>query len=135
MVRSGSTFPDQVRGRALELFPGDTPVVDLLLDQRVAAGIGNVYKSEVLFVTRRSPLLQLHDLTREDIYELYRTAGVLLNENLTGGVRRTRPDDGHGPLWVYGRAARPCLICGTAVRRDRLGRNPRSTYWCPGCQG
>jgi endonuclease VIII len=127
--------PDRLWGRALELLPGDTPVVDLLLDQRVAAGIGNVYKSEVLFLTRCSPLLRLHDLSCADISALYRTAGGLLNENLTGGPRRTRPgDDGRGLLWVYGRAARPCLRCGTPVRRERLGRNPRSTYWCPACQ-
>lgn len=132
---AGEAFdPERLWDRVLELLPADTPVVDLLLDQRVAAGIGNVYKSEVLFVTRRSPLLRLRDMSHMDINELYRTAGCLLNGNLTGGPRRTRPDDGRGPLWVYRRAAQPCLICGTPVRRDELGRNPRSTYWCPNCQ-
>ena len=53
--------PEGLRRRALELLPSETPVVDLLLDQRVASGIGNVYKSEVLFLTRRSPLLRMAD--------------------------------------------------------------------------
>ena len=126
---------DRIWGRALELLPGDTAVTDLLLDQRVAAGIGNVYKCEVLFATRQSPRLRLRHLTRADFFVLYRTAGVLLNGNLTGGPRRTRPnDDGRGWLWVYGRAAQPCLVCGTPICRAALGVNPRSTYWCQVCQ-
>lgn len=128
--------PDQLWDRARELLPGDTPVVDLLLDQRVAAGIGNVYKSEVLFLARRSPFLRLLDLRPSDVTQLYNIAARLLNQNLQGGPRRTRPaDDRQGRLWVYGRAARPCLTCGTPIRRATLGRAPRSTYWCPACQG
>lgn len=127
--------PERLRGRALELLRADTPIVDLLLDQRVAAGIGNVYKSEVLFITRRSPLLRLHDLCHSDFFELYSTAGCLLKKNLCGGPRRTRwPDDGRGLLWVYGRAGLPCLTCGATIQRGLLGGHPRSTYWCPGCQ-
>lgn len=131
----GAFDPALLWARALELLPGDTWVTDLLLDQRVAAGIGNVYKSEVLFVTRHSPLLRLCHLTLADFSQLYRTAGVLLNENLTGGPRRTRPNnDGRGWLWVYGRAAQPCLVCGTFICRAALGVNLRSTYWCRVCQ-
>lgn len=127
--------PERLLERALELLGADTPVVDLLLDQRVAAGIGNVYKSEVLFITRRPPLLRLGDLSHTNFCELYSIAGCLLKKNLGGGSRRTRwPDDGRGLLWVYGRAGLPCLTCGAPIRRDLLGRRPRSTYWCPGCQ-
>jgi endonuclease-8 len=127
--------PERLRGRALEILRADTPVVDLLLNQRVAAGIGNVYKCEVLYITRRSPLLRLHDLSHTDFLELYSIAECLLKKNLSGGPRRTRwPDDGRGLLWVYGRAGLSCLTCGATIRRDFLGRHPRSTYWCPGCQ-
>jgi endonuclease VIII len=126
---------ERLRARALTLIPPEAPVVDVLLDQRVACGIGNVYKSEVLFIARRSPLLSLGDLTPEDFAELYLTAARLLRCNLGGGPRITRPiADGRGPLWVYGRRGLPCLVCGAPVRRGRLGRNPRSTYWCPVCQ-
>ena len=131
----GNPDPVLVHRRALELLPADTPVVDLLLDQRAACGIGNVYKSETLFITRRSPLLRLADLGPEDIADLYLTAARLIQRNLGGGPRVTREvQDGRGILWVYGRAGLPCLVCGTPVQRERLGRNPRSTYWCPDCQ-
>lgn len=126
---------DLLRARALALNPPETPLVDLLLDQRVACGIGNVYKSEVLFLGRRAPLQPLGGLTSADFSDLYGTAARLLRRNLGGGPRITREvPDGRGPLWVYGRAGLPCLVCGSRVRRDRLGRNPRSTYWCPDCQ-
>lgn len=127
---------DQICGRALALHSRNSPLVDLLLDQRVACGIGNVYKSEVLFLTRRWPLLALKDLNPQDLADLYETAARLLRRNLGGGPRVTREvPDGRGPLWVYGRAGLPCLVCGSLLRRERLGRIPRSTYWCPACQG
>lgn len=112
-----------------------TPLVDLLLDQRVAAGIGNVYKSEVLFLERRAPLRRVQDLTADALLALYRRAAALLAENLGGGPRTTRfSADGRGRLWVYGRANLPCRRCGAAVRREPLGMQPRSTYWCERCQ-
>jgi endonuclease-8 len=113
----------------------DTPLVDLLLDQRIACGIGNVYKSEVLFLTRRAPLQPIGELAIRDFDEIYGAAASLLRRNLTGGPRVTREiPDGRGLLWVYGRAGLPCLICGTRLMRGRLGTYPRSTYWCPACQ-
>jgi endonuclease VIII len=127
--------PESLYRRALDLLPQRTPVVDLLLDQRVACGIGNIYKSEVLFIARRSPFLRMDDLEPGDWSELYGTAGRLLRANLGSGPRVTREvQDGRGTLWVYGRAGLPCLVCGAGVRRERIGVNPRSTYWCPVCQ-
>jgi endonuclease-8 len=138
LTRTGlgmSLDPDALWGRAEELLAHNTPIVDVLLDQRVAAGIGNVYKSEVLFLTRRSPLLRLQDLGPEDLAGLYRMASRLLNENLRGGPRVTRRiQDGRGLVWVYGRVGLPCLVCGVPIRRQRLGAHQRSTYWCPDCQ-
>jgi endonuclease VIII len=127
--------PGLLRARAEGLLSAQTWLVDLLLDQRVACGIGNVYKSEILFLTRRAPLMRIADLSPGDWSALYGTAARLLRANLGGGGRVTREvSDGRGPLWVYGRAGLPCLDCGGAVRRERLGLNPRSTYWCPACQ-
>lgn len=127
--------PEDLARRALGLLPAAAWVTDLLLDQRVASGIGNVYKSEVLFMTRRSPLLRLADLGPADWSALYGTAARLLRANLAGGPRITRPGaDGRGTLWVYRRAGLGCFACGQPVQRAPLGRNPRSTYWCPVCQ-
>lgn len=121
--------------RALTLLDPSVEVTDLLLDQRIASGIGNVYKSEVLFLEGCSPRARLGELSIERLTALYRTAGRLLMENLGGGPRTTRRvPDGRGILWVYGRAGLECLRCGMPIERAMLGRMPRSTYWCARCQ-
>ncbi len=121
--------------RAREFLDGGDPIVDALLDQRIAAGIGNVYKSEVLFIERRHPLTPLAALSDPAVARLYRLAARLLRANLHGGRRVTRAvADGAGRLWVYGRGGRPCHECGAKVRSERLGRDHRGTYWCPRCQ-
>lgn len=112
-----------------------TVVTDLLLDQRPASGIGNVYKSEVLFLEAVHPLRRAAELEVNLVRSLYERAHDLLRANLAGGFRETRdPADGRGRLWVYERADAECLRCGDAVRTARLGRDHRSTYWCPTCQ-
>ncbi|MCU0836200.1 MAG: Fpg/Nei family DNA glycosylase [Chromatiaceae bacterium] len=136
--------PDLTRGvpdgvalvaRARGLLAPDAWLADVLLDQRVASGIGNVYKCEVLFLRGQHPMRRLGETPDEELAELYALAGELLRRNLGGGPRVTRwPADGRGRLWVYGRGGQPCLRCQAEIRRDRLGRNPRSTYWCPQCQ-
>jgi len=121
--------------RARDLLAPETRLVDLLLDQRVASGIGNVYKCEVLFLSRQSPRQRLGEVPNVMLEAMYGLAAELLRRNLAGGPRVTRfIGDGRGDLWVYGRADRPCFRCGTRVRRDPIGDNPRSTYWCPLCQ-
>ena len=128
--------PAELARRARALLGPDAPVIDLLLDQRVAAGIGNVYKNEVLFVERVDPFVKLGDLDDAVLERLYATARRLLTVNLRGGPRATRSGrDGRGALWVYRRSARPCHACGTPIRSMRAGRGRRSTYWCPRCQG
>lgn len=127
--------PEVLMHRALERLLPDTLAVDLLLDQWVACGIGNIYKCEVLFLEGCHPRTRLSELDLERLSRLYGTAGRLLRRNLDGGPRITREaEDGRGRLWVYRRAGRPCFRCGTPVLREMLGSRPRSTYWCPGCQ-
>lgn len=126
---------DALLKRARGIPSTDTEVTDLLLDQRIASGIGNVYKSEVLFLERCAPRARVGDLNDDTLAALYRTAERLLKNNLGGGPRVTRTtDDGRGILWVYGRDRRPCLRCGVRVERAYLGRYLRPTYWCPSCQ-
>lgn len=127
--------PAMLHARACELLVPETELTDLLLDQRIASGIGNVYKSEVLFIERYAPRVRLADVGQDDIAALYGTAARLLKANLGGGPRVTRSiQDGRGILWVYDRAGLGCLRCGGRVVRESLGRRPRSTYWCPQCQ-
>jgi endonuclease-8 len=113
----------------LAALPPDTQLGSALLDQRVAAGIGNVFKSETCWAERVSPftpIAELDDSTRRRIYE---TARAQLMSNRTT-PRRTTYGSG---LAVYGKARRPCPRCGTSIaaRRDDAGR---TTYWCPRCQ-
>jgi endonuclease-8 len=127
--------PTRLVARARELLEAETPLADVLLDQRIAAGIGNVYKSELLFLEGLAPTRRLSETSDAQLGSMYQRAAELLAANTEGGPRRTR-DVGHdgGTLWVYGRADHPCLHCGTPVRRALLGRHQRSTYWCPTCQ-
>ena len=112
---------------------------DLLLDQRVAAGIGNVYKSEVLFESRIHPRTRVGDLDAETLRGVFEKAAQLMRLNLltrrrTAVPLRRRPRPSSQRLWVYGRAGRPCLDCGTRIERFLQGDMARSTYFCPTCQ-
>ncbi|MGZ5328684.1 MAG: Fpg/Nei family DNA glycosylase [Actinomycetota bacterium] len=121
---------DTVIGR-LASVDAATPVGAVLLDQRVAAGVGNVYRAEVLWACRVDPWTRLGTLSGEATRELYTTAARLLQANLTiRGPRRTVPEG----LAVYERAGRPCRRCGTSIRVASIGDPPRSAWWCPSCQ-
>ena len=122
---------DEVVARARRLATPDTEVGELLLDQRVAAGIGNVYKSDVCFLERVDPRTPVAALDAATLTALYTRAHRLLRANLGTGPRRTVPEG----LAVYGRAGRPCRRCRTPIERFVQGGTlPRSTYWCPRCQ-
>ncbi len=126
---------ERIAARARELLAPDALLADVLLDQRVACGIGNVYKSEVLFLEGQPPSRRLGETTDQDLEGLYRRAADLLGQNLGGGPRVTRRvADGRSTLWVYRRRGLPCLRCGAQIEGADLGRIPRSTYWCPRCQ-
>jgi len=121
-----------------------TEIGEVLLNQRVLAGIGNVYKSEVLFACRVNPFVAAGTLDEAAVRNLVETAKKFLRVNAssdlaamttyTGFRRTTRRDDPGQRLWVYGRARQPCRRCGTPIRVRAQGGNARLTYWCPGCQ-
>jgi endonuclease-8 len=119
---------EAVLARLASLDP-DTELAAALLDQRVAAGIGNVFKSEVCWAERISPFATIAELDVPTRRRIYETAHLQLTSNLTTGHRTTY---GRG-LAVYRRAGRRCPRCGDKIisRRDRAAR---STYWCPRCQ-
>jgi endonuclease-8 len=107
-----------------------TPIGVALLDQRVASGVGNVYRSEVLWASRVDPFRPVGEVATEQRRELLVTAARMLRANLGGGRRETVP----GGLAVYDRAGRSCRRCAVAIRTRRLGEQARSVWWCPGCQ-
>jgi len=103
---------------------------EVLLDQRVANGVGNVYKSEVCWACHLDPATPLVGVPSELRRELIEKAARLLQANLGSGPRQTVV----GGLAVYGRKGRACRRCGTPIRTNRQGEFARVTYWCPTCQ-
>ena len=109
----------------------DRSIAEALLDQRNLAGIGNLYKSEVLFLRGIWPWRPVADIGGLDA--LVGLAQRLLKSNVgrwtqatTGSLRKGEEN------WVYGRAGRPCRRCGTLIQRQEQGE--RITFWCPRCQ-
>ncbi len=107
-----------------------TEIGDALLDQRVAAGIGNVYRNEALFACGVHPATPLGEVDAETRRCLYETAAGQLQANL-GRWRRVTHGDG---VAVYDRAGQGCVQCLDRIRVDRIGTQRRVTYWCPTCQ-
>jgi endonuclease-8 len=121
---------------------GDWTIAEALLDQRVLAGVGNVYKCEVLFLHATDPWLRVIEVNPDTRDGLLATAVRLLRANAAVGSSPVRTTTGDGPgrpnadrLNVYGRAGRACPRCKSRVRVAAQGAQARLTYWCPGCQG
>jgi endonuclease-8 len=108
---------------------------DLLLDQSVLAGVGNVLKAEVLFLEGIDPRSTVADLDDAAILALAGRSDRLLRANRRPGPRNTTGMRGRDrDLWVAGRSGRPCLRCGTAIVEAWVGDPARITTWCPRCQ-
>jgi endonuclease-8 len=124
---------------------GNEEVANVLLNQRVIAGLGNVYKSEVLFACGVHPYRQVSTLSRAEIDCLIERSQRFLEANVkdgaeegivtyTGARRTTRAADPGARLWVYARRGKECRRCGTPILMRKQGPGARSTYWCPSCQ-
>jgi endonuclease VIII len=98
---------------------------EALLDQRLIAGIGNIFKSEACFAARADPWRPIAELSDGELEAVLGSARSLMQESVRGG----RPSAA-----VYGRAGQPCPVCGTAVAARGQGDANRRTYWCPRCQ-
>jgi endonuclease-8 len=108
-------------------------IADALLDQRNLAGIGNLYKSETLFLRGINPWRTVGEI--DNLEKTVTLAQKLLaankgrwNQATTGSLRRGEQH------WVFERAGSPCRRCGTTIRRSKQGDHDRISYWCPKCQ-
>jgi endonuclease-8 len=123
---------DEALARLQQL--GDVEIGDAILRQSAVAGLGNVYKSELLFLERIDPFARVDSLARERWLALLEHARELLRINVErAGGRRTR-FSGRGGTWVYERSGMGCRECGAVIRMRRQGKLARSTYYCPRCQ-
>jgi endonuclease-8 len=149
VARSG---PDPLRADADPLRAWDrirrsrAPIGGLLMDQAVLAGVGNVYRAELLFRHRMHPLRPGNTLRVGQWLAMWDDLVALMHEGVrTGRIDTVRPehtpeamgrpprkDDHGGEVYVYRRAGQPCFVCGRAVRTEELqGRN---VFWCAHCQ-
>lgn len=98
---------------------------DALLDQRLIAGIGNIFKTEACFAARANPWSAIEHLPDTELRQVLEAARELMQASVESG----RPDPA-----VYRRAGQPCLVCGTRIAARGQGDANRRTYWCPRCQ-
>ncbi|MEO8480990.1 MAG: DNA-formamidopyrimidine glycosylase family protein [Acidobacteriota bacterium] len=121
---------------------GAKHIAEALLAQRAVAGLGNVYKSELLFLVGLYPFTPVSDVSDETLDRLLARGRELLQLNVA--EKAIAGASGHGrvttgrldpreKLWVYGRAGQSCFKCGTAIRSESETEG-RRTYWCPTCQ-
>jgi endonuclease-8 len=130
----GSRFAaDEAAVRLVER--GSEEVGNVLLNQRVLAGVGNVFKSEICFACGVNPFRKVASLHTHEIECLLATARrFLLASTAEGGRRTTGSSNPAARFWVYRREGSECRRCGTTIRMRKQGLGARSTYWCPDCQ-
>jgi endonuclease-8 len=110
------------------------PVGEAVMNQTLTAGIGNIYKSELLFLEHIDPFAPVANLDDPRLADLFELARELMQHNLEGPARTTRFAGDGGRMWVYGRSGQPCYLCTTPICVRRQGDLGRTTYWCPTCQ-
>jgi endonuclease-8 len=107
---------------------------DAVLRQRIVAGIGNIYKSESLFMTGIDPWRRVSSLDDADLVRIREQATRIMRDGVLDARAITYTGPGRPGQWAYGRSGLPCRRCGTAILSARQGEDQRTTYWCPSCQ-
>jgi len=132
----GETFDFEEATRRIRASPAEE-IANVLLNQRVVSGIGNGYKSELLFMTGIRPFAKVQDLSDEQVRRILETSRKVMLAN----IRNRSPArittfslDPSAKQYVYGRGRKPCRRCGTPIEYAKQGKDARGTYWCPKCQ-
>jgi endonuclease-8 len=123
----------------------EAEIAVVLLNQRVLAGLGNVYKSEVAFAAGVNPFRAMSTITDKELEAMADAAGKWMRVNVLDGARNgistyfgnrrtTGNSNRDDRMWVYGRQGQECRRCGATIETRKQGVQARSTYWCPGCQ-
>ncbi len=144
----GDAFTAEAGVARLRAYGAAHPAAEIavvLLNQRVLAGLGNVYKSEVAFAAGVNPFRAMATITEKEMEAMATFAGKWMKANVAEGTgagiatyvgnRRTTGGGNRGDrLWVYGRQGEECRRCGAILEMRKQGVQARSTYWCPRCQ-
>lgn len=110
------------------------PLGEAVMNQTITSGVGNVYKSDVLFIHRFDPFAPVVRYSDEELTALLETSRRLLIQNTAGHFRQTRFRGDGQRLWAYGRDGQACFECGGVIQVRRQGDAGRTTFWCPTCQ-
>jgi endonuclease VIII len=140
---TGESGVERLRAYAREAPEAEVGVT--MLNQRVLAGLGNVYKSEVAFAAHVNPFRAVSTLSQTEMERIVELAQRYMNTNVTEVVgdgivtygsnrRTTHAMDHEERLWVYNRQGQECRRCGASILMRRQGSQARVTYWCPECQ-
>jgi endonuclease-8 len=144
----GTSYRADGAARALREYGhahADAEIGNVLLNQRVIAGIGNIFKSEILFAARVNPFRSIQTISDREFERIAEMAQRYMEANVvegkskgivaySGGRRTTGAMDLGARLWVYRRHGQECRRCGAIIEMRRQGTGARSTYWCPSCQ-
>jgi endonuclease VIII len=143
---------EEVYRRCLALSEPHRPLGEVLLDQRIAAGLGNVYKNELCFLGPQrddpwvpaagtSPYTEWKNLSPQEVMDVFRRGRDLMLLNLGGWPRTTTfdprgvsPDSRRQRTWIYGRQGTGCARCKSVILSRHQGLEARPTHWCPQCQ-
>lgn len=129
--------PDADLAEAVELLLShperEARLRDVMVDQHVMQGVGNVYRCEVLWAAELSPWAHIADLTHHDALLIVHTAAKMIRSNHRR-LRRTTTSHTAAGLAVYGRCGQGCIRCRETIRSQPVGKQGRMLYWCPGCQ-
>jgi endonuclease VIII len=119
-----------------------TPIGLLLMDQTIFAGIGNIFRAELLYRAKISPFRPGKNVDRANLKSIWKDAQKLMAESMEDRrIVTTRPKDrSHSKgeaedqevHYVYRRHGKPCFVCGATIKREDMGS--RTVYWCPECQ-
>ena len=135
LLHPNANLEDCVR-RILDYADPSAPIAEVLLDQHVASGVGNVYRCEALWDIGLSPFATAGSITQDDARKLVQTIARMMRAGITDRktpFASTESHD-HNGLSVYGRNGQRCEICGDTIRVKRIGDMHRLLYWCSECQ-
>ena len=124
----------------IKKFKKNKCIKELLLDQSILAGIGNIYADEILFSTKINPFRKGNDISDEKYHEIFQASNEILNKAITLGgstIHSFHPSEGvdgkfQETLLCYGKSGTPCPNCNTTLHKDFIGG--RGTTFCPNCQ-
>ena len=144
----GPAYRSEEAARALREYGQthpDAEIGNVLLNQHVIAGIGNIYKSEIAFAAQVNPFRRIQTITDHELQRIAEIAQRYMQANVVEGsgngiVTHTGNRNTSGATnpgarqWVYRREGQECRRCGATIEMRRQGTGARSTYWCPSCQ-